>query len=277
MVQIGKTATLEVVKQVSFGFYLDAKKFGQVLLPTKFAPKDCQIGDQVSVFLYLDSEDIIIATTQTPKAEINQVALLKAVSVGRFGAFLDWGLEKDLLLPFAEQTKPIEVDHTYLVYIHTNKADERIVASTKIDKFLDQDKAHYLDGEAVEIIIAGKTDLGYKAIINHQHTGVIYKNEVFKPLRFGQTLKAYIKKIRNDGKIDLQLQKSDKQELDHFSKKIIYKIQAAGGFIPFTDKTPAEVIYQEFGFSKKAFKKSLGGLYKQGKVNIEADGIRLQK
>lgn len=185
MVQIGKTTTLEVVKQVSFGFYLDAKKFGQVLLPTKFAPKDCQIGDQVSVFLYLDSEDIIIATTQTPKAEINQVALLKAVSVGRFGAFLDWGLEKDLLLPFAEQTKPIEVDHTYLVYIHTNKADERIVASTKIDKFLDQDKAHYLDGEAVEIIIAGKTDLGYKAIINHQHTGVIYKNEVFKPLRFG--------------------------------------------------------------------------------------------
>lgn len=275
MIQIGKTYTLDVVKQVNFGFYLNAHELGQVLLPNKLAPKECQVGDQVEVFLYLDSEDMVIATTQRPKAQVGQFALLKAVAIGRFGAFLDWGLDKDLLLPFAEQSRQAEEGRSYLVYVHTNRADDRIVASAKIDKFLDKTPARYKVGQQVNIIIAGTTDLGYKAIVEHKHTGVIYQNEVFKKLRFGQSLKAYIKQVRSDGKIDLQLQRGSKAELDQFSSQILTKLRQAGGFLPLTDKTDADVIYAELGMSKKAFKKSIGGLYKQGQLTIEDNGLRL--
>ncbi|MCL1039062.1 S1-like domain-containing RNA-binding protein [Shewanella submarina] len=275
MIQIGKTYTLDVVKQVNFGFYLNAHELGQVLLPNKLAPKELEVGQQVEVFLYLDSDDMVIATTQKPKAQIGEFALLKIVSVGRIGAFLDWGLDKDLLLPFAEQVRPPEEGRGVLVHVHTNRADERIVASAKIDKFLDKTPAHYKDGQQVDIIIAGTTDLGYKAIINNRHTGVIYTNEVFKPLKYGQRLKAYIKQVRHDGKVDLQLQRGSKAELDQFSTLILSKLQKAGGFLPLTDKTDADVIYQQLGMSKKAFKKSIGGLYKQGKLTIADDGLHL--
>lgn len=275
MIQIGKTYTLDVVKQVNFGFYLNAQELGQVLLPNKLAPKELEVGQQVEVFLYLDSDDMVIATTQKPKAQIGEFALLKIISVGRIGAFLDWGLDKDLLLPFAEQVRPPEEGRGVLVYVHTNRADERIVASAKIDKFLDKTPARYKEGQQVDIIIAGTTDLGYKAIINNLHTGVIYTNEVFKPLKYGQRLKAYIKQVRHDGKVDLQLQRGSKAELDQFSTLILSKLQKAGGFLPLTDKTDADVIYQQLGMSKKAFKKSIGGLYKQGKLTIADDGLHL--
>ncbi|MGI2260776.1 CvfB family protein [Shewanella sp. GXUN23E] len=275
MIQIGKTYTLDVVKQVNFGFYLNAHELGQVLLPNKLAPKELEVGQQVEVFLYLDSDDMVIATTQKPRAQVGEFALMKIISVGRIGAFLDWGLDKDLLLPFAEQVRPPEEGRSALVYVHTNRADERIVASAKIDKFLDKTPARYKEGQQVDIIIAGTTDLGYKAIINHLHSGVIYTNEVFKPLKFGQRLKAYIKQVRHDGKVDLQLQRGSKAELDQFSTQILNKLQKAGGFLPLTDKTDADVIYQQLGMSKKAFKKSIGGLYKQGKLTIADDGLHL--
>jgi uncharacterized protein len=275
MIQIGKICRLEVVKQVSFGVYLNAHELGQVLLPNKAMPKDCQVGDLLDVFLYLDSEDMVIATTARPLAQVGQFAYLKAVAIGPYGAFLDWGLDKDLLLPFGEQHKPAEEGRSYLVYIYSNKADERIVASSKIDKFLDKTPANYRVGEQVDLIIAGTTDLGYKAIINHAHWGVIYQNEVFQKLRFGQRVRGYIKRVRRDGKIDLQLQKGDKSELDQFSTIILSKLKQANGFLPLTDKTDAEVIYDRLGMSKKAFKKSIGGLFKAGQVSIDDDGIRL--
>ncbi len=275
MIEIGKSCTLKIVKQVEFGVYLNAHELGQVLLPNKVAPKEFEIGDSVEVFLYLDSQDMVIATTKMPKAQVGQFAYLKAVDTGPYGAFLDWGLDKDLFLPFGEQHREIEVGRSYLVYIYRNSADERIVASSKVDKFLDKTPPPYRNGQEVSLIIAGTTDLGYKAIIDHAHWGVIYKNEVFKPLRFGQTTKGFIKRVRSDDKIDLILQRGVKDELDKHANSILIKLKQAGGFLPLTDKTDATIIYNELAMSKKAFKKSIGGLYKMQKITIDTDGIRL--
>lgn len=275
MIEIGKSCNLEIVKQVDFGVYLNAHELGQVLLPKKVAPKQFNIGDKIDVFLYLDSEDMVIATTKIPKVEVGQFAYLKCVATGPFGAFLDWGLDKDLFLPFGEQHKEIEVGRSYLVYVYLNSADERIVASSKVDKFLDKTPPPYTNGQEVNLIIGGTTDLGYKAIINHAHWGVIYKNEVFRELRFGQRLKGFIKRVRSDDKIDLVLQRGVKEELDKHANTIIIKLKQAGGFLALTDKTDAEHIYAALGMSKKAFKKSIGGLYKVQKITIDSDGIRL--
>ncbi len=273
MAEIGQSCTLEVVKQVDFGVYLNAHELGQVLLPNKVVPKGCQVGDKLEVFLYLDSNDLPIATTKKPLAQVGEFAYLKVVSIGRVGAFLNWGLEKDLLLPFGEQHKQAEEGRSYLVYVHRNRADERIVASSKIDKFVDKSPAWYKNGQQVDLIIAGTTDLGYKAIVNNKHWGVIYQNEVFRKLKFGQKLKGYIKQVRHDNKLDLTLQKADRQELDQQSQRIMKKLAQAGGFLPYSDKTSPEVIYAELGMSKKAFIKAIGGLFKAGKLRIEDDGI----
>ncbi|MBW8183895.1 CvfB family protein [Shewanella nanhaiensis] len=275
MIQIGKTSRLEVVKTVEFGVYLDGQELGQILLPTKFMPKECNLGDLVEVFIYLDSEDKLIATTRKPIAQVGEFAYLKAVATGPYGAFLDWGLEKDLLLPFGEQHREIEEGRSYLVYIYTNSADERIVASSKIDKFLDKTPPPYDAGEEVNLIIGGTTDLGYKAIINHSHWGVIFKNEVFRSLSFGQRVKGFIKQVRGDDKIDLILQKGVKEELDKHSTTIMFKLKQAGGYLPLNDKTDADTIYAKLSMSKKAFKKSIGGLYKAKQITISPDGIRL--
>ena len=275
MIQIGKRYSLEVVKQVNFGVYLNAQELGQVLLPTKFLPKNCQVGDMVDVFLYLDSEDIVIATTQKSLAQVGEFAYLKVIATGPFGAFLDWGLDKDLLLPFGEQHKPAEEGRSYLVYVHANHADERIMASSKLDKFVDKTPAPYVDGEKVDLIIAGTTDLGYKAIINNKHWGVIYTNEVFQKLKFGQKVSGFIKSMRSDDKIDLVLQQDNKESLDKNARLIINKLRSANGFLPLHDKTDADVIYDQLAMSKKAFKKSIGGLFKAGEITISTDGIRL--
>ncbi|RLV58909.1 GntR family transcriptional regulator [Parashewanella curva] len=275
MAQLGKHSTLEIVKIVDFGVYLDAKDFGQVLLPKKYQPKDCEVGDKVKVFLYLDSKDMLIATTQRPRAQVGEFAYLKAIATSRVGAFLDWGLDKDLLLPFAEQKRPAEEGRSYLVYVHVNHADERIVASTKIDRYLDKTPAHYKSGEEVKLIVAGKTDLGYKAIINNEHWGLLHNSDVFQALKVGQKIKGFIKQVRRDGKIDLVLQQGNKQEMDKFSTTLLFKLKQADGFLPFHDKTDAAVIYESFGVSKKVFKKSLGGLFKQKLISIDTDGIRL--
>ncbi|MCE9687480.1 S1-like domain-containing RNA-binding protein [Shewanella sp. AS16] len=275
MIQIGRICKLEVVKQVSFGVYLNAQELGQVLLPNKVTPKDCQVGDWLEVFLYLDSEDMVIATTRRPLAQVGEFAYLKAVATGPYGAFLDWGLDKDLLLPFGEQHKTIEEGRSYLVHVHANRADERIVASAKLDKFLDKTAPDYDVGQQVELIIGGTTDLGYKAIVNQQHWGVIYQNQVFQKLRFGQKLKGFIKQVRADGKIDLALQQGGKEELDQHARLILSKLKQAGGFLPLTDKTDAGIIYEQLGMSKKAFKKSIGGLFKAGQLSIDSDGLRL--
>ncbi len=277
MLKLGATHQLRVSKVVDFGFYLDAQELGDVLLPKKYAPKDLAIGDLLYVFLYLDSEDRPIATTKTPKAKVGEFAYLKCIARTHVGAFLDWGLEKDLLVPFAEQHRPMEVDQSYLVYLYLDKNDDRIVASSKINKFLDDEKPHdFTPQQQVDLIIANSTDLGFKAIINHSHWGVLYKNDVFQKLSFGQSKKGFIKRIREDGKIDLSLQ-GGKETRDKYAKIILNHLEKQQGFSPVHDKSSPEIIANTFGMSKGAFKKAIGGLYKQRLISIQKDGIHLVK
>lgn len=277
MISIGKTYTLDVIKTVDFGFYLDAGSLGEVLLPRKYAPDDLATGDSIEVFLYLDSEDRPVATTQKPRAQVGEFAYLRVADNTRIGSFLDIGLEKDVLVPFAEQHRPMDVGQSYLVYLYLDKVHGRITASSKIDKFLDDEKPHnFKPQQAVDLIIANSTDLGYKAIINHSHWGVLYKNDVHQRLSFGQHIKGYIKHIRPDGKIDLSLQ-GGKETRDKYATIIINYLKKQDGFAPVHDKSDPQLIAKLFGMSKAAFKKAIGGLYKQRVISIEKDGIRLLK
>lgn len=277
MITIGKTYDLKVVKTVDFGFYLNAQDLGEVLLPLKHAPSDLAVGDSIKIFLYLDSEDRPVATTQTPKAHVGEFAYLKVLASTDVGAFLDWGLDKDVLVPFSEQHRPMEVGQSYLVYLYLDKIHGRITASSKIDKFLDDDKPHHFKPQqAVNLIIANTTDLGFKAIVNHSHWGVLYTNDVHQRLSFGQHKKGFIKHIRPDGKIDLSLQ-GGQETRDKYTKIILIYLQKQNGFAPVHDKSDPQLISKLFGMSKGAFKKAIGGLYKKRIISIEKDGIRLIK
>ncbi len=275
MIKVGRSYELDVIKATDFGFYLDAEELGEVLLPIKYAPTDLKVGDYLEVFLYLDSEGRPVATTQKPKARVGEFAYLKVVANTEVGAFLDWGLDKDLLVPFSEQHRPMEVGHAYLVHVYINDADGRIVASSKIDKFLDDEKPHdFKPQQAVDLIIANTTDLGYKAIVNHSHWGVLYKNEVHQRLSFGQSIQGFIKHVRPDGKIDLSLE-GGQVTRDKYSEIILNYLKRQNGFAPVHDKSDPKLISDLFGMSKGAFKKAIGGLYKQRVISIEKDGIRL--
>lgn len=275
MISIGQTYELEVVKAVDFGFYLDADELGEVLLPVKYAPPGTSVADVLKVFVYLDSDGRLVATTQTPKAKVGEFAYLKVVETTNVGAFLDWGLDKDLLVPFGEQHRPMEEGQSYLVYIHVGKADGRIIASSKIDKFLDDERPHdFKPWQTVALIIANSTDLGYKAIINHSHWGVLYKDEVFQRLSFGQSIQGFVKRVRPDGKIDLSLQ-GGQVTRDKYSQTILDYLKKKNGFAPVHDKSDPAQISRLFGMSKGAFKKAIGGLYKQRIITIEENGIRL--
>ena len=275
MIEIGKTFELEVVKKVAFGFYLDAQELGEVLLPKKYAPRDLSVGDAIDVFLYHDSEGLPIATTQSPKVSVGEFAYLEVLAVTDVGAFLDWGLDKDVLVPFAEQHKPMEVGHSYLVYLYIDKIDGRIVASSKIDKFIDDDKPHnFRPQQAVNLIIANSTELGFKAIVDNSHWGVLYKDDVHQRLSFGQSKKGFIKHIRPDGKIDLSLQ-GGQETRDKYAKIILIYLNDHDGFAPVHDKSDPQLISNLFGMSKGSFKKAIGGLYKKKIISIAKDGIRL--
>ncbi len=275
MITIGKTHRLSVVRLVEFGVYLDAGDIGEVLLPRKYLPRGLSVGDVVDVFLYLDSEDRPVATTQKPKASVGEFAYLEVVDTTSVGAFLDWGLDKDVLVPFAEQHRPMEVGRSYLVYLYLDRVDGRITASSRIDHFLDDDRPHnFAPQQPVNLIIANTTDLGFKAIINHSHWGVLYKGDVHQRLSFGQHINGYIKYIRPDGKIDLSLQ-GGRQTRDKYEDIIMSYLKQQNGFAPVHDKSPPELIADLFGMSKGAFKKALGGLYKKRLIVIQKDGIHL--
>lgn len=274
MIKAGEKHELEVVSSVDFGVFLDAKNLGEVLLPRRYTPANLAVGDSVSVFLYFDSEDRLVATSQEPIARVGEYAYLKVCDVSDFGSFLDWGLDKDLLVPFAEQHQPMEEGHSYLVYIYINKADGRIVASSKIDRFVNEGPHSFKPKQAVGLIIANSTDLGFKAIINHSHWGVLYKDEVFQRLSFGQSVKGFIKHIRPDGKIDLRLQ-DDNQSRDKNAQIIENYLRRQNGFAAVHDKSDPALISRLFGMSKKSFKKAIGGLYKNRLITIDSDGIRL--
>lgn len=274
-IKIGAVSNLRVVTALDFGLYLDAgEEFGEVLLPRRYVPKGCDVDDWVEVFLYLDSEDRLIATTETPLAMVNELACLRVVDTTPGGAFLDWGLPKDLLVPFREQRERMVRDRYYIVYIYFDTASERLVASSKVHKYIKMAAARFKPGDEVNLIIGNTFDLGFNVIIEKRFVGVIYKNEVFQALEPGQKIKGYIKAVRPDGKIDAELQRSGTYDPRELWEQILSALEDAGGFLPLNDATPPELIHEHFKVSKRAYKKAIGNLYKRRLITIEEDGIR---
>ena len=275
MVEIGRINTLDINRETENGVYLDGQELGEILMPQKFVtPEDKEAG-YATVFVYTDSEDRLVATTETPIAMAGEFAVLKVVATTKFGAFLDWGLPKDLLVPFGEQKADMEEGRSYLVYIYLDLQTNRIVASAKLDKFLDNTPPEYEAGDEVDLIITDETDLGYKAVVNMEHWGMLYKNQVYKPLSKGDRLKGYVNKVREDEKIDLLLEKPGYEKVDAISQNILNELKENHGFMAVSDKSSPEMIKAMFGISKKNFKKAIGGLYRKRLIHFESDGIRL--
>jgi predicted RNA-binding protein (virulence factor B family) len=274
MINIGKINKLNVVKKQGADIYLDNGTSGKVLLADKKMSADCQVGDSLAVFVYVDNEGHLAATTQTPLAQVDDIAWLKVVSLNYVGAFLDWGLPKDLLVPFSEQHHEMEVSRSYLVKVFLDDKN-RIAATTKIDRFITDESADFEIGQKVSLIIADKTELGFKAIVNNTHWGLLYQNELFQPLRKGQKLDGYIKKIRDDQKIDLSLHHPGYGKVVSLTDNILIKLKENDGVLMLSDKSPPEAIYAAFGVSKKVFKQAIGALYKKKLITLDKNGIKL--
>ena len=249
-IELGKFNTLRVVKEVDFGMYLDGGEEGEILLPSRYVPEGCKPGDELTVFIYLDNEERLVATTLTP-------------------------LVQDLFVPFREQKMKMQVGKRYVVHAHLDDESYRIVASAKVDRYLSKEKAPYAPGQEVNILIWQKTDLGFKAIIENRYSGLLYESEIFQPLHTGMMLKAYVKQVREDGKIDLILQKPGQGKVEDFATTLLDYIREQGGHITLHDKSPAEDIYDTFGVSKKTFKKAVGDLYKKHLISLQENGIEL--
>ncbi|MEL7438881.1 MAG: S1-like domain-containing RNA-binding protein [Pseudomonadota bacterium] len=276
MIKIGQINSLEVIKTADFGVFLDGEDYGSVLLPNKYVPEGTELGAHLDVFLYFDSESQLAATIDKPIAQVGEWGLMKIEGINKTGAFVNWGIkEKDLLIPFSEQRERFTAGQNILVYVYTDKASGRIVGTTKFNKWLDKTPANYEVNEQVDLIIAERSQLGYKAIVNGEHWGMIFPSDVFGKLFIGKKLKGYIKQVREDGKIDLALQKVGVAKMDDLSSKVIELLEKKGGFLPLNDKSSPEAIFETFRTSKGTYKKTIGGLYKAGKIVIEKDGIRL--
>ncbi|MFC2974329.1 S1 RNA-binding domain-containing protein [Azotobacter bryophylli] len=278
MALIGRFNSLQVVKHTDFGLYLDGGADGEILLPRRYVPKDepSEVGDWLNVFLYLDSDDRPIATTLKPKAQVGQFASLKVVQINRIGLFLDWGLPKDLLLPHSEEKRPLQVGDYCVVYLYLDERTRRITATARLDRYLDRTPARYQAGQAVDLLVVEPTPLGFKAIIDGQHWGLIHKNEAFKFLRGGMREQGYIKEMRADGRISLSLQPVGQEARDTLSEQILARLREQDGVLAVSDKSPPEQISRLFGVSKGNFKKAIGGLYKQGLIEIHDDRIQLR-
>ena len=276
MAKIGERVKLTILREQPFGVFLDAgDELGDVLLPRREMPRIWQIGGDVEVFLYRDSEDRPVATMKSPKAMPGEFAYLKVLASTDVGAFLDWGLPKDLLLPFREQRERLEVGNSYVVHVHVDPSSGRIVASRRLSRYLDLVPPTYTVGEEVELMLYGKTDLGYKAIINGQHSGVLFSNQVFRRLRAGEETKGYVTLVRPDRKIDLSLYPPGRARIDDLEARIEEELKKRNGFWELCDSSPAEEIYRALGVSKKAFKRATGALFRKRKIVITDKGIRL--
>ncbi len=275
MVEVGKVNTLEVSRDSDFGLLLDGGELGEILMPKRYVSKAWKPGDQVEVFVFLDSEDRLTASTDRPKAMVGEFALLRVVDLTNIGAFMDWGMPKDLFVPFREQRTKMRQGESYIVHIYYDRTSGRIAASSKLDKYLESSRRFYKDGDEVDLMVWQKTDLGYKAIINNERWGMVFHNEVFQALQRGKHLKGFIKQMRPDGRIDLCLHKPGYEKVTELTDIILNYIKAQGGFMPITDKNPPEEIYGLFGVSKKTYKKAIGALYKQRMITIEPGGTRL--
>ena len=274
-VVLGKYNQLEVVKQVDFGVYLNGGDDGEILLPSRYVPEGCKPGDMLNVFIYLDNEERLIATTLQPKVQVGEFACLEVAWVNEYGAFLDWGLMKDLFVPFREQKQKMQKGHRYVVHAHVDEDSYRIMASAKVERYLSKEMPSYQPGEEVEVMVWQRTDLGYKVIVDNQFSGLVYQREIFKALEPGMKMSAYIRQVREDGKIDLTLQKDGLQKVGDFAEILLQYIKDHDGYTPLNDKSAAEDIYDAFEVSKKTFKKAVGDLYKKRLIVLVEDGIRL--
>lgn len=277
MAVIGRMNSLQVVKHTDFGLYLDGGADGEILLPKRYIPKDTpsEVEDWLNVFIYLDSEDKLIATTLKPKIQLGEFASLKVVDINRVGLFFDWGLPKDLLLPHSEEKRPLQIGDYCVVYLYLDKRTRRLTATARLDRHLDKVPANYQVGQEVDLLVVERTDLGFKAIIDGKHWGLIHKNELFKFIRSGMREKGYIKELRADGKISLSLQPIGHEAASGLAEQIIERLRAHGGVLALGDKSPPELIAEHFRVSKGNFKKAIGGLYKQGLIRIHDDRIEL--
>ena len=276
-IKLGDYNRMTVVKQVDFGIYLDGGDEGEVLMPARYVPEGCKPGDELDVFVYLDNEERLVATTQTPLAKVGDFAFLKVSWVNEYGAFLDWGLMKDLFCPFREQKMKMEKDKGYIVHVHLDNESYRIVASDKVEHYFDPSFPPYQHGDEVDLLVWQKTDLGFKVIVDNRFPGLVYKNQVFRDIRTGDRLTGYIDIVREDGKIDVMLQPTGRQMTMNLSDVLLDYLESHDGVCPLTDKSPAEDIYSMFNVSKKNYKKAVGDLYKRRLIVLCDDCIKLRK
>lgn len=276
MIQIGQYHTLKIREQVEEGFYLENEEGHDVLMPSRFIRPEMAIGDEVEVFVYPDSDDIDVATTEKPYFTLGQYAFLEVKDVNKVGAFCDWGLEKELFIPFRNQKYDLRRGDFVVVYLYVDEMTDRLVGTTKVRHLL-KPKAdeNIKKGQEVDLLVYGISDLGYNVVIDHTYSGLLFRSDVLKPLRIGQQLTGYVKPIRPDGKINISLKPIGHLSIEPSAAALLEKLNHAGGFLPYHDKSDPEDIKQAFGMSKKLFKKSIGSLYRQKLILIEADGIRL--
>ena len=275
MVSIGEFNEMEVLRETSVGFFLGDGEGYEILLPNKYVPEGLDVADRIVVFVYRDGEERPIATTLKPYIELDEFAALTVRDISEHGAFLDWGLEKDLFVPFREQSKKMEVGERHLVFLYLDEESDRLVASSKIDRFVSNEELTVAEDEKIEVVVWSKTDLGYKVIVNGDHEGLLYHNEVFSDLNVGDGMYGYVKKIREDNKLDVTLSEKAHLTIEPNGKLIFDRMQEAGGFLPLHDKSDPELIKKEFKMSKKNFKKAIGSLYRQRLIVMEKDGIRI--
>lgn len=275
MIELGNYNTLKVLRSTSVGLFLGDDEGTEILLPNKYVPHDFQIDHDLEVFCYLDNNERPIATTLEPYVLRNGFAFLKVVEVSSFGAFVDWGLEKHLLVPFREQNGRMEEGKKYIVHCYLDEESFRLTGSGRIDRYLSNNELNYEINQEVDLLVSRRTPLGWEVIIENKNRGLIFESDVFKPLSIGNRLKGYIKNLREDNKIDVALQPIGAKMLEPTAQMIFEKLQENSGFLPLHDKSSPEIIKSELQLSKKSFKKAIGILYKERKITIEADGIRL--
>lgn len=275
MLNIGQMNRLTVIKQVEFGLFLEGGKYGNILLPRRYVPTTAKIGDELDVFIYLDSDDCIIATTLTPKVMVGQCAHLEVKEVNAVGAFLDWGLPKDLLVPYSEQLKPMEAGSSYVICVYLDAHTSRITASSRLSHHLEERASGLKAQQQVNLIICGRSDLGFKAVINHTHLGLIFRDNAPRTLLYGEKLTGYIKEIRDDRKIGLSLQPLNSIVRDQLTDSILDFLKANGGESTLTDKSEPEDIYFQYKVSKGIYKNALSKLYKERKILITKEKITL--
>lgn len=287
MIKLGDYNTLKMVKVAErpnphafggkevFGIFLDGGSDGDILMPQKYVPQDAKVGDDITCFVYLDQDERPIATTETPLARVGDFAYLRVNWVNEYGAFLDWGVMKDVFCPFREQKKRMEIGESYIVHLHIDEESYRIMASAKVEHYLAADHADLRPGQEVEALVWQKTDLGFKVIVENQYAGLVYKDQIFQYIHTGDCIKAYVQQVRPDGKIDIALQPTGRKQTADFAQTLLQWLKDNGGVCPLGDKSDAEDIKRMFQVSKKTYKRAVGDLYKRRLITIDDDGIRL--